>query len=159
MNVQTAEQIKKVVDIGGKNFKGLKLPEAVFEGRDLKNADFRGCTLTDANFKGCNLTYANFEGANCIGADFTDAICHRTNFKDANLSSSKMHCKDMFGCTFTLVCKSFQDVDVAPGWWAGWLYYGLLMKSPSPEHKEKLIQAMGIERWEVLRSQYANRQW
>lgn len=159
MTPQTEEQIKKVIASGTKNFRTLKLPSAVFDGMDLKNADFRSCSLTNASFRNCNLTYVNFEHANLIGSDFTDAVCHRTNFKDANLSYTTMACKDMFGCTFTLECKSFDHMKPSQGWWAGWLMYALLMEPPSKEHRERLITAMGIEYWNTLRTQYASRQW
>jgi uncharacterized protein YjbI with pentapeptide repeats len=157
MNITTQEQIAKVVLSESKVFRGMKLPDGDFTNLDLRNADFRGCSLPCAIFKGCNLTYATFENANLYGADFTDAVCHRVSFKDANLSNTKMFCKDMYGCTFTMECKSFQGMQISQGWWAGWLYYGLLMVPPSDEHRDKLIQAIGIERWEVLRNQYATR--
>lgn len=159
MNSQTTEAIQKVITTGAKNFRGLKLPDADFTGMDLKNADFRGCSLKLAKFNNANLTYANFESANCYGADFTDAILHRTNFKDANLSSVIFKPKDAFGITVTLECKSFQDMKITRNWWAGWLFYGLIMEVPDKDARDRLIQAMGVDYWEVLRTQYATRQF
>lgn len=158
MITDTLDVIQKCM-VNGKRFKDLKFPGADFSGMSLRNADFRSCMLSHAKFVKCDLTYANFEGANLYGADFTDAILTRVNLKDANLCSSIMNCADMFGITITLECKSFQDMVTKPGWWAGFLFYALLMKPPSQDAKEKLIQAMGIEYWETLRSQYANRRW
>jgi hypothetical protein len=152
------EQIGSIIRSGSKNFRNGKFPGGDFSRQKLRGADFRGATLMGAKFVETDLTYVNFEGANLTEADFTEAVCHRTNFKDAKLCYAKMMAKDLFGSTFTLECKSFEGMQTKPGWWAGWLMYGLLMKPPSPEHREKLILAMGVEYWEVLRRQYQLRQ-
>lgn len=138
-------------------FHKMKLPNADFSGKELRNADFRGASIPGANFKDCDLTYANFEGANCFGASFENANLHRANFKDANLSCSNMRAKDLFGVTITLECKSFRGIKILPGWWYGWLFYPLLMEPISKEAEEGLISYMGSDRYQVLRSQYMNR--
>lgn len=169
MNVRTQEEIKKVFDkavVDSKNgepgrplcFRGMSLPDADFSGRDLRQADFRNARLHFANFRGAKLKYANFESANLYGADFTDADMHRVNLKDANTSHTVMKPKDLFGVTVTLECKSFQDMELDPGMWWGWMMYMLLMKPPSDEARDRVIMAMGVERWDVLRKQYAVRQ-
>ena len=158
MTTQTIDLIQQGM-VAGKKFKGMKFTNADFTGMDLKNADFRGCSLPYAKFVNADLTYAKFEGANLYHADFTDAVLHRTDFKEANLSCTIMRCKEMFGITITLECKSFQDMEASPGWWAGFIFYGLLMKPPSDEARDRLIQAMGLEYWETLRRQYASRRF
>lgn len=149
------DTVKKMLESNDHKFRGMKLPGAIFDGHDLKNADFRGASLVGASFKNCDLTYANFEGANCFGCDFTDAVLMRANFKDAQLANSKMFPKTLYGCTITLECKTFQGMQVAPGWWYGWLFYGLVMTPPNEQMRDSLIELLGPERYSVLRKQYA----
>lgn len=158
VNPVVDSMVDKILATNKKTFRGLKLPGANFAGRDLKNADFRSASLPGANFTGCDLTYANFEGANCYHCDFTDARLYRTNFKDAQLAQCIMRPSDLFGCTVTLECKTFEGMEVEPGWWYGWLFYGLLMKPPTQEAKDALIQFLGVERYTLLRKQYARRE-
>lgn len=162
MNARTQEEIKKVVaqsNGAGRPlcFRGLALPEGDFSGMDLRSADFRNARLHFAKFCGAGLKYANFESANLCSADFTNADLHRANFKDADLSYSIMKPRDALGLTITLECKSFEGMEVEPGYWYGWLMYALLMKAPSEEARDSLIATMGVERWNVLRRQYAVR--
>jgi len=162
MNTRTAEEISKVIEKGNGSgrlsFRGMTLPDADFSGMELRSADFRGARLPFANFRSANLKYATFESASLHGADFTDANLHRASFKDADLSGTKMFAKDLYGVTITLQCTSFLGMEMDEGWWYGWLYYGLLMKPPSVEAEEKLILALGPERYMVLRKQYAGRE-
>jgi hypothetical protein len=138
-------------------FRGLKLPNVDFTDLDLSYADFRNASVPYGKFVRTKLRFANFESANLYGCDFTDADCHRINFKDAILSDTIMEAKDLFGATITLECRSFQGMQLSPGWWWGWVFYPLLMKPPSKDAEEKLITAMGVERYSVLREQYARR--
>lgn len=159
MSNGTQEQIKAILAKDSKVFRGLKLPGGDFSGLDLEGADFRGASLVGAKFNEANLKFAHFENANCVGSDFTDAVMHRASLKDTNMSRTKFLPKDAFGLTVTLECKSFQDMEISEGWWGGWLMYGLVMKPPTEEHRARLIQAIGLAQWEILRSQYANRRW
>lgn len=147
------EEAKK----GKRNFRGMKLGSADFSGMDLRNADFRNCSLPYAKFVGSDLRYSTFEGSNCYGVDWTGANLHRVNFKDCNLSYSKMLANDLFGITLTLECKSFEGIQLDPGWWYGFLFYGLLMQPPTEEARDKLIELLGVERYKILRQQYARR--
>lgn len=139
---------------GRKSFRNQKLAGAVFDGLDLRGADFRMASVPFCSFRGTNLKYANFEGANCCKADFTNADLHRANFKDANLSNAKWYAKDLFGVTLTMDCSSFTGLELDDGWWWGFVMYALLMKPPSEEARDRLIAAMGPERYRVLRAQY-----
>lgn len=152
----TAEAIAGVMQNGEgkKSFRGMKLSGAVFDNLDLRGADFRNASVPFASFKNTNLKYANFEGSNCCGADFTDSNLHRANFKDANTSNAKWYAKDLYGVTLTLECRSFQGLELDSGWWWGWIMYALLMKPPSDDARDRLIVAMGPERYRVLREQY-----
>lgn len=152
----TRQQLEEIAKTD-KKFRNLKLHGAVFDGMDLEKADFRSAAVPFASFKDCNLKYANFEGANCTCTDFTEANAHRANFKDATMCNAKCLFSDAFGITITLECHSFMGLEVKPGWWWGFLFYGLLMKPPSEEAKEKLELAMGPERYMVLKQQYAQR--
>lgn len=162
MNTKTEEEIKKVITSangsGRLSFRGMNLPDANFAGMELRSADFRNARMPFANFRGANLKFATFESASLHGADFTDANLHRVSFKDADTSCCKMRAKDLYGVTVTLQCTSFQGMELDEGWWYGWLFYGLLMKPPSQEAEERLIMALGPERYMVLRQQYARRE-
>lgn len=155
----TAQEAVRGIMEGPKpyKFRSLKLSMVDFSGLDLEHADFRNASVPYANFSKCKLRYANFENANCFGANFDQADLHRANFKDAVLSDAIMTASDMFGVTLTMECRSFQGMRLAPGHWWGFLFYGLLMKPPSPEAEEALIKAMGVERYTVLREQYVRR--
>jgi len=155
----TAQQMVDEILKGGRpyKFRGLKLSNFDFSGMDLHNADFRNASVPYANFSKCSLRFANFEGANCYGANFNEADCHRINLKDAVLSDAVMTAADLYGATITLECRSFQGLELSPGWWYGFLFYGLLMKPPSQEAEEKLIACLGMDRYSVLRDQYARR--
>jgi|HubBroStandDraft_5_1064220.scaffolds.fasta_scaffold01764_9 hypothetical protein len=142
---------------GSKSFKGMKMQGYDFSGRDLKGADFRGASVPWCNFSKCNLRYANFEHANCFGANYDEADLHRANFKNADISMAIMTASDMFGVTITLECSSFKGVTLKDGWWYGFLFYALLMKPPSKEAEDKLIAMIGLNRYTILREQYARR--
>ena len=158
MTGNASDVVEQILQSGNLKFRNLKLSQIDFSGKNLQGADFRGASVPYCNFTGCNLRFANFENANCYGTKFNDADCHRANFKDAQLSDSTVGmASDLYGVTFTLECKSFQGIQISPGWWYGWLFYGLLMKPPTKEAEDSLIQMMGIERYSVLRDQYARR--
>lgn len=153
----TREQLEEIARTKPAKFRGLKMHGAIFDDMDLEKADFRGAAVPYASFKRCNLKFSNFEGANCTCADFTDANAHRMNLKDAQMCNAKFLVKDAFGVTITMDCSSFMGLEVPDGFWWGFLFYGLLMKAPSDQAREKLELCMGPERYTVLRQQYASR--
>lgn len=157
--VGTAQEIVRQILDGPRpyKFRGLKLSNVDFSGLDLHGADFRQTSAPFCKFRKANLRFANCESANFYGCDFTDADMHRINLKDATLSDCIMEPADLFGATITLECRSFQGMKVSPGWWYGWLFYGLLMKPPSQDMEDKLIGLLGVERYQVLRDQYVRR--
>lgn len=138
-------------------FRNLKLSNCVFDNLDLHGADFRQASVPFSSFKNANLKFANFESANLYACDFTDADMHRVNLKDAITSDCIMEAKDLFGATVTMDCRSFQGMKLSPGWYYGWLFYGLVMVPPSKDVEDKLINLLGPERYMVLRDQYARR--
>ena len=151
------EVVDEILRSGSKSFRSLKLQGYDFSGKNLQGADFRQASVPWCRFNNCNLRYANFEHANCYGANFDEADLHRANFKNADLSEAIMTASDMFGITITLECSSFKGLVLKPGWWYGFLMYALLMKPPSKEAEDKLIQCMGVERYTLLREQYVRR--
>jgi len=159
MAAWTREHLEKIAKENRKCFKGLKLHSANFSGMDLEKADFRGASLAYANFSGANCKFANFESANLTFTKWDDGNLHRANLKEAILSDADMSkVSDFFGVTITMECSSFQGLKLPEGFWWGWVYYAAgLMEPPSEEAKEKLLLAMGIETYKVLREQYANR--
>lgn len=149
--------VQNILERGSKSFKNMKLIGADFHGRNLKGADFSNASIVGADFTDTDLEYANFEGANAYGANFTNSKLRRANFRNASLEETKMLASDLYGVTITLECKSFRGMQVQPGWYYGFLFYGLLMKPPSKEAEEGLIQFLGVERYQTLRSQYLRR--
>lgn len=151
------EVVEGILASGSKSFRTMKLQGYDFTGKNLQGADFRQASVPYAKFNNCNLRYANFEHANCFGANFDEADLHRANFKNADLSEAIMTASDMFGVTITLECSSFKGLVLKSGWYYGFAYYLLLMKPPSKEVEDGLIKWMGVERYTVLREQYARR--
>jgi hypothetical protein len=151
------EVVEEILRSGSKCFRKMKMQGYDFSGKDLHGADFREASVPWCRFNGCNLRNANFEHANCFGANFDEADLHRANFKNADISEAIMTASDMFGVTITLECSSFKGLVLKPGWWYGFAFYLLLMKPPSKEAEEGLIKWMGVERYTVLREQYARR--
>ena len=153
-----SDVVEQILQSGNLKFRNLKLPQIDFSGKNLQGADFRGAAVPYCDFSRCNLKFANFENSNCYGTKFDDADLHRANFKDAQMSDSSIGmASDLYGVTFTLECKSFQGIKISPGWWWGWCFYLLLMKTPSKEAEDAIIQAMGVERYRILHDQYARR--
>jgi len=141
----TAHRVK------GKTFYNQKLYGANFIGQDLVHADFRSATLMNANFTDADLSYANFEGANCRGAIFDNCRLYRANFKDAALAGSVFRPKDAFGITLTMACETFDDVQSSGLWYLSMVMLALRMKSPEEGLEEKIISAIGTERYMGLR--------
>jgi hypothetical protein len=155
----TRKQIEDICINKRKNFRGMKLHGADFSGMDLEKADFRSSACHYANFSNTNCRYANFEGAGLMFTKWQGADCHRMNCKDASLCDADMSgVKDFFGITLTMECRSWMGLKVDPGFWYGFLFYGLLMAPPTEEAKEKLMLFFGEERYNVLKNLYASRQ-
>jgi hypothetical protein len=153
------DQLEDICINKRKNFRNLKLHGVDFTGLDLEKADFRGASCHYVKFIDCNCRFANFEGAGLVFSTWRGADCHRTNFKDAQLCGGDFRgVKDFFGATFTMECRQWQGIKVDPGFWYGFLFYGLLMEPPSEEAKEKLMLFFGEERYNVLKNLYAVRQ-
>lgn len=142
----------------GKKFRALKLYEADFSGLDLEKADFRGASCPYANFENCNCKMMNAEGANFTLTKWSGANLHRANFKDATLCDADWRgVKDLFGITLSMDCKTWKGLKLDPGYWYGFLFYGLLMEPPTEEAKDKLTAFFGPERYNTLRDLYAVR--
>jgi uncharacterized protein YjbI with pentapeptide repeats len=155
----TREQLEDICKNRRKNFRGLKLHGAVFDDMDLEKADFRGAICHYASFKRCNCRFMNAEGAGFMFTQWEGADCHRMNAREAQLCDADMRgVKDFYGITLTMECRTLKGLRLDPGFWYGFLFYGLLMEPPSEEEKEKLQLFLGPERFETLRNLYATRQ-
>ena len=163
MNQKSQDVIKKVMSESNGSgrplvFRGMSIPEGDFSDLDLRQADFRGARIPFGKFHRTNLKYANFEAALLHGGQFIDCNCHRMSLKEADMSGMIFRPSDALGLTITLECNSFRDMEVDSGYWYGFIFYALLMKPPSEEERDRLIAFMGVERWDVLRRDYAVRQ-
>jgi uncharacterized protein YjbI with pentapeptide repeats len=159
----TRAQVEEVCAVGKKtgkaaNFRGLKLYEADFSGLDLEKADFRSCSCPYSNFENANCKFMNGEGGNFTFTKWQGANLHRANFKDASLCEADMRgVKDFFGITMTMECNAWKGLKLDPGFYYGFLFYGLLMEPPDQIVKDKLISFFGPERFTVLKELYASR--
>lgn len=157
-NVWTRAQLEEICR-NGKKFRGLKFPGVDFSGLDLSKADFRSASCSYCNFDNTNCKQMNAEGANFTMTRWNGANLHRANLKDATLCDADMTgVTDFFGITMTMECRTWKGLKLSPGFWYGFLYYGLLMEAPTPEAKEKLELLIGPERFKVLYDLYATRQ-
>lgn len=153
----TREQLEEICRTT-KKFKGLKLHGADFSGMDLEKADFRSASCPYANFSNTNCRMINAEGANFMMTTWKGSDLHRANLKDAQLCEADLRgVKDFFGVTITLECRTWKGVKLDPGFWYGWLYYGLLMEPPTQEDGDKLRVCLGPEHYKVLHDLYATR--
>src|ERR1700734_2738795 len=141
------------------NFRSLNLHGCDLSNLDLEKADFRSASCHYVDFTNCSCKMANFEGAGLMFTKWKGSNCHRTNFKDASLCDADMRgVTDFFGATFTMECRSWKGLKIDPGFWYGFLFYGLLMVPPTEEAKEKLQIFLGPEHFTVLRDLYLTRQ-
>lgn len=146
-----------------KNFSNQKFYQRDFSNQDLSHANFMGATLAECKFVNSDLSYANMEATNCFRADFTGSKLYRTNFRDAVLAQAIFKPKDFFGCTITLVCEAFDGAQLGAIWWYSWLYLAMAMDGPidgsEPKEKvrERLVTAMGQEKYEALRKLFGAR--
>ena len=153
----TREQLEELCRTG-KKFRGLKFHGVDFSGLDLEKADFRSASCPYCNFTNTNCRMMNAEGANFTCTQWAGADLHRANLKDAVLCDADMRgVKDFFGVTLTMECRTWMGLKLDPGYWYGWLFYGLLMEPPTQEAKDKLTLFFGEERYNVLRDLYAHR--
>jgi hypothetical protein len=158
MQQWTREQIVELSKRQYKSLRNLKMHGCDFSGLDWEKLDAKGLVAPYSNWSNTNVKFADFEGANLMFSKWPNSVIHRTNFKDAKLCDVDFsEAKDFFGVTLTMECTSFMGLKLAPGHWYGFLFYGLLMKPPTDELKEKLQIFFGAERYEVLRNTYANR--
>lgn len=154
----TRAQLEEINN-NGKKFRGLKFPGIDFSGMDLSKADFRSASCPYANFDNCNCTMINAEGANFTMSKWNGANLHRANLKDATLCDADMSgVTDFFGATLTMECRTWKGLKLSPGFWYGFLFYGLLMKPPTEEAKEKLELFFGPEHYKTLYDLYVTRQ-
>ena len=159
MGTWTKEQLDQVCVERNKDFRGLSLHGVVFEDMNLERADFRSARLPYAVFKNCNCRSANFEGANLSFTKWGGSNLHRANMKDCIMQDADMTgITDFFGLTVTMSCRSWMGLQLDPGFWYGFLFYGLLMKPPTEEAKEKLMAFFGEQRFQTLRDLYCTRQ-
>jgi hypothetical protein len=158
MSGWTRDQLEKISKEGNK-FRGLKLHGADFTGMNLEKADFRSASCPYAVFKDTNCKFINAEGANFTCTSWGGSNIHRGNFKDAILCDADWRgVKDMFGITMTMECRTWQGLKLDPGFYYGFLFYGMLMEPPSEEIKDKLITFFGVDHFKTLHKLYANRQ-
>jgi hypothetical protein len=130
-----------------RNWANKKLHRAAqFRGQNLAHFDFRGATLSEVDFTGSDLSHANFEGANCWAANFTDAVLYKTNLRNAVLARSIMKPTVCFGVTLTISCDTIESMVINDKFWYAWLIVLSMMKAPSVDLGDRLVELIGAER-------------
>jgi len=153
-------ELKK--DYRGRDLSRQKFYQHDFSGQDLSKMKLRQSLFHRCNFDNADLTEADCEGSEFFGSTFRDTVMYRTNCKDAKLASTIFEPKDCFGLTLTMQCKTFDKMKVSPMWWYAWLMFASLMipgnVKESEELQNRLMQAVGAERYLRLRTLLAKRE-
>lgn len=143
-----------------KDYSKVNLPGFDFSNQNLSGANFTDAVLVGCNFNNSDLSYANFERANLVKATFQQSRLYHTNFKDAKMGFAVMEPRDVFGCTFTLDCKTFEDMFLSSNGVIILLYFMLLAKIPEGT-REKLskliIDEVGQAKFDTLGRAFAHR--
>lgn len=143
-----------------KDFSKVKLPNFDFSNQNLSGSNFSDADLVGCNFNNSDLSYANFERANLVKASFQQSRLYHTNFKDARLGFSKFEPRDIFGCTFTLDCETFDSMEMSQNGIVMVLYF-MLMTKLSEETRKRIRQAIidevGQAKFDTLGRAFAHR--
>lgn len=149
-------------DYRGKDLSGQKLYGIDFSDQDLSSLRMRRSLFHRCNFDRANMTEVDAEGSEFFGSSFVDTNMYRMNGKDAKFAATVFKPKDMFGFTLTCSCQTFSKMQISPMWWYMYLMYAMLMCPGSAEETEelhnRLIQAIGPERYVRLRALWAKRE-
>ncbi|HBL25283.1 MAG TPA: hypothetical protein DD490_00430, partial [Acidobacteria bacterium] len=86
-----AEDVRKQVDLAGRDLRGKD-----FSGQDFTEGDFSGADLSSARLVGTVLTGAKLRKAHLVGADLTRAQLDGADLSEANLSGARL-----FGASFS----------------------------------------------------------
>lgn len=144
----------------GLDFRNKSFYDADFSKRDLRKADFRGATLHNCSFDNSDLSYADFSSADCYKSTFRMVKLRCVNFAHANLCSTVMDPRDLYGTTITIHCNSVQQVRMGRMWVAGWLQY-LLMADIDEQTKAEIRaiaeKQVGAERFKVMQKIFCSR--
>lgn len=124
--------------------------------------------MRNSLFMNCNFNEADMSEADCTGSDFQGSSfegtkCYRTNFRDAVLAGTKFNPKDCFGMTISLSCKTFKGMRVGALWFYAWLLFATFMRpygsEESPGLVDKVIEAIGGDRWVKLKAIFGKREF
>ncbi len=132
-----------------------------FSGQDLRKVSMRGSLFSSCNFDSADLSEADCTGSDFQGSSFDQTTCYRTNFKDATLAGTRFNPKDCFGMTLTLQCKTFQGMKVGALWFYAWLLFATMMHpfGDTSDMVDRVVTAIGPERWVKLKALFGKRQF
>jgi uncharacterized protein YjbI with pentapeptide repeats len=149
-------------DYRGRDLSRQKFYGVDYSGQDLSRMRMRQSLFHRCNFDNADMTETDCEGSEFFGSTFRDTVMYRTNCRDAKLAATVFEPKDCFGITLTMQCKTFDKMKVSPMWWYTFLMFGSLMLPGSVADQEelqnRLIQAIGTERYVKLRTLLAKRE-
>lgn len=151
--------IPKVVMLE-ENLSNVSFVGRSFKGQDLVKKVMRFSKFECCDFDEVDLTEADCTGSSFAGCTFRRTVCYQTNFKDCVFGGAIFEPKDLYGATFTMTCKTFQNMHISQQWWYAWLLFGTQMvpsDTPNKNCREMLIGMIGAERFTKLKALFAGR--
>lgn len=134
-----------------------------YSGKDLSGdkAKLNNSTFICCNFNNTNLRYTDCSNSKFYGCTFIGTDCNHTNFANS-IIGSVFKPKDALGMIVSLECKTFRGMRVSPLWWYCFQQFSLLMdvekEKDGTDPKDKLIQALGIQRYLALKNMFRERE-
>lgn len=140
---------------------GVRFDGKDFSGRDLRKMSLKGSVFHNCNFDGVDLSHVDCEGSDFSGSTFRRTICYYTNFRNARLANTVFEPADAYGVTFTMHCKTFENMKISPLYWYAWLMFATQMwpqQKPGEDNiKDLLIGMIGATRYQKLRDLFSRR--
>jgi uncharacterized protein YjbI with pentapeptide repeats len=146
-----------------KDFSRQRFYSTDFSGQDLRRAQMRSSVFYNCKFDNADMTEADCTGSEFTGSSFEQTNCYRTNFRDAALAGTHFNPKDCMGMTITLSCKTFKGMKVGALWFYAYLLFATMMHPFGTETSstlvDKVIDAIGTDRWVKLKALFGKREF
>jgi uncharacterized protein YjbI with pentapeptide repeats len=127
-----------------------------FSGRDFRGTVITGCRFTKCSFDNADMTAVRAVKNEFINCSFRRTQCYRTDFRDSVFPGCVFEPLDLYGATFTMQCKLWENTEVGQLWWFMWMM--MMAQATPPGHpvkadlKQALVTFIGDERYVKLRA-------
>jgi uncharacterized protein YjbI with pentapeptide repeats len=145
------------VDLSNQKFQGVDFSSQNLAKKKVTGSKFINCSFDDAD-----MSEGDFEHCDFTGSSFRRTNLYYTSFKRSKLACTVFEPRNVYGITFTLECKTFQNMMIDQ---ANWYYYVMLAsmmipgKVPVKENLvDKLIAMIGAERYVKLKALFERRE-